>query len=300
MRHSAGTLAIALLVGAPVLLAAQPPDPPPFEVTEDRPRCANYQPHRQPLFGTTHLHTGLSFDASTRFVDYDAGNNPRGAYRFAKGEGPIQLPDPTGKQDPNNPLRNPSIDRPLDWGAVTDHSEHFGEMGFCKNLLDGRVPERFSMDCRMINGFFYRPGRAINPVFGSNIASQALSNLSLVNDGAISRNTRLPICVRRPERCSQAELQVWEEVRNAAEEAYDRTSDCRFTSFVAYEMTSTPLLNNWHRNVIFRNDRVVRSPVTAIDMAVRVNERPRVVPVNTLGPRFRTSRGSGRRRPGSS
>src|SRR5262245_57472728 len=56
-----------------------PAGAPPFEITEDRPRCANYDPNRQALFGTTHLHTGLSFDASIRFVDYASGNTPRGA-----------------------------------------------------------------------------------------------------------------------------------------------------------------------------------------------------------------------------
>lgn len=59
---------------------SNPPLKPPFEITEDRPRCNNYSPQRQALFGTTHLHTGLSFDASIRFVDYASGNNPRGAY----------------------------------------------------------------------------------------------------------------------------------------------------------------------------------------------------------------------------
>src|SRR5262249_48761805 len=65
-----------------------------FEVTEDRERCDHYDPNRQPFFGTTHLHTGLSFDASIRFVDYSSGNDPRGAYRFAKGLQRMQLPDP--------------------------------------------------------------------------------------------------------------------------------------------------------------------------------------------------------------
>ncbi|HEX5761147.1 MAG TPA: DUF3604 domain-containing protein, partial [Thermoanaerobaculia bacterium] len=74
---------------------AQPPANPPFEITEDRPRCSGYNPKRQALFGTTHLHTGLSFDASIRFVDYAGGNDPRGAYRFAKGEAPISIPEPS-------------------------------------------------------------------------------------------------------------------------------------------------------------------------------------------------------------
>src|SRR4051794_24127594 len=78
----------------PAKPAAKPPVKPPFEITEDRPRCSNYNPRRQALFGTTHLHTGLSFDASIRFVDYASGNDPRGAYRFAQGKAPISIPEP--------------------------------------------------------------------------------------------------------------------------------------------------------------------------------------------------------------
>ena len=51
-----------------------------FEITEleeDRERCAHFDPCRQPFFGATHLHTGLSFDASIRFVDFASGNDPR-------------------------------------------------------------------------------------------------------------------------------------------------------------------------------------------------------------------------------
>jgi len=266
---------------------AAPPANPPFEITEDRPRCSNYEPRRQPLFGATHLHTGLSFDASIRFVDYQAGNSPRGAYRFAQGKGTIQLPDPSGFQKPGTPVgggpsRTPKIDRPLDWGAVTDHSEHFGVMGFCKDFAGKDVPERFSMECRMINGFFYEPGHAVNPVFGSTIAANAFTQLTVMNDGPINYNTNLPVCDNNPALCAKAEMEVWTEMQRAAEEAYDRTSACKFTSFVAYENTSTPLLNNWHRNVIFRNDRVVKRPVTAIDMAVNANPDGRKAPIYTI------------------
>jgi hypothetical protein len=31
---------------------------------------------------------------------------------------------------------------------------------------------------------------------------------------------------------------------------------------------------NWHRNVIFRNDRVVKQPINAIDMAIQPNDSP--------------------------
>ncbi len=282
------------------------PAKPPFEITEERARCSNYDPKRQALFGTTHLHTGLSFDASIRFVDYQNGNNPRGAYAFAKGNTPIPIPEPSGLQpkapfkcnDPaaqpigGGPSRTPCIDDPLDWGAVTDHSEHFGVMGFCKNFL-GDVPEKLSMECRMINGFFYEPLRAINPVFGRTLASNAFTQLTVTELGPVSHATTLPVCVNNPEACAESEMEVWNEIQNAAEEAYDRSSDCNFTSFIAYENTSTPALNNWHRNVIFRNDRVVKKPVNALDMTVRVNEDPQAHPDRKHpggGARFRRRR----------
>lgn len=279
---------------------AKAPDPalkPPFEITEDRPRCKSYNPKRQALFGTTHLHTGLSFDASIRFVDYARGNNPRGAYLFAQGKAPISIPEPSGLQprrrascnDPASeplggvgPSRTPCIDEPLDWGAVTDHSEHFGVMGFCKNIGGRYVSESMSMECRMLNGFFYEPLRALNPGLGKSMASNAFTQLTLTNLGAVSKNTNLPVCNNNPELCARAEMEVWNEVQQAAEEAYDRTDDCSFTSFVAYENASTPLLNNWHRNVIFRNDRVVRKPVNALDMAVVLNTDPTKDPIDTL------------------
>lgn len=118
----------------------------PFERTEERETCQGFDPLRLPYFGTTHLHTGRSFDAAIRFVP----PGPRDAYRFAKGEAPIKGADPTGR-----PTREYWIDRPLDWGAVTDHSEHFGEVGICQSDDD---PARFSLDCQLINGFYWRPG----------------------------------------------------------------------------------------------------------------------------------------------
>src|SRR5262245_2671774 len=210
------TALLSLMTAASTATAGERPGIP-FEITEIRQRCDHFDPNRLPFFGTTHLHTGLSFDASIRFVDYSSGNNPRGAYRFAKGLSSIQLPDPLGFQGPD-PLRNPRIDRPSDWGAVTDHSEHFGEMGICKNFLGQDAPGFLSMECRMLNGFYYQPGVSPSNALSRDLASNAFAQLTMTNLGPVSRNTRLPLCVNNPDECAAAELAVWQEMQMAAEE----------------------------------------------------------------------------------
>ena len=50
--------------------------------------------------------------------------------------------------------------------------------------------------------------------------------------------------------------QVWERIQQAAETAYDCTSECPFTTFVGCEYTATTLGASLHRNVVFRNANV--------------------------------------------
>ena len=61
----------------------------------------------RPLFGDTHLHTGLSLDAGI----FGARLRPRDAYRFARGE--------RVKASRGEPAQ---LARPLDFLVVTDHS----------------------------------------------------------------------------------------------------------------------------------------------------------------------------------
>jgi hypothetical protein len=65
----------------------------------------------RPLWGDTHLHASLSFDAGA------FGNrlDPGAAYRFARGEEVIATS--------GQPVR---LARPLDWLAITDHSDGMG------------------------------------------------------------------------------------------------------------------------------------------------------------------------------
>ena len=59
----------------------------------------------------------------------------------------------------------------------------------------------------------------------------------------------------------------WSEMQDAAEQHYDRSADCVFTTFVGYEWTGMERYSggNLHRNVVFRNAQVPELPVTFID-----------------------------------
>jgi hypothetical protein len=65
--------------------------------------------------------------------------------------------------------------------------------------------------------------------------------------------------------CTGAQISAWQETQAAAEQAYDRSSACSFTSFVAWEYSSAWFGQNLHRNVIFRNTDVMAEPISAVD-----------------------------------
>jgi hypothetical protein len=56
-------------------------------------------------------------------------------------------------------------------------------------------------------------------------------------------------------------------MQEAAEQHYDRTADCTFTTFVGYEWTAMQPTSggNLHRNIVFRNAEVPPLPITFID-----------------------------------
>src|ERR1700684_4715840 len=66
---------------------------------------------RQAYYGDLHLHTSYSFDA---YVLFGAKVDPDAAYRFARGES-VDFLGSTAKRN-----------EPLDFLAVTDHSENIG------------------------------------------------------------------------------------------------------------------------------------------------------------------------------
>lgn len=203
--------------------------------------CSHYNAERNAYFGDLHVHTKYSLDANTQGTII----SPHEAYRFAQGERlGIQPYDANG-----NALRTTQLQRPLDFAAVTDHAELFGETEICTNPeLEGYN----SPEC-----IFYRsaPQQAF-VIF--NLFGPGLTGLPQP-DGS-KKVPRLPFCGVNGERCLEQAKTPWRDMQQAAEAFYDRTDACRFTSFVAYEYTAAPGSNNLHRNVIFESEVVPELP----------------------------------------
>jgi hypothetical protein len=229
-------LAVLTLV---LLVTAAPAATPPWARTETREPCAQYDPLRRPFFGDLHVHTRFSADAYI----FGTRVQPREAYDFMRGLAPVTLADDAEEQ-----TRSAQIDRPLDFGAVTDHAEFFGEVDLCT------TPGFVAFDdnqCQLL--------RQAEP----NLGDQFLATvLWLFLAGTLTPPTMShAICMLPGVDCDAAAVSVWQEMQAAAEAAYDRSAACTFTSFIGYEHTPSPLGRHLHRNIIFRNEHV---PATAL------------------------------------
>ncbi len=196
--------------------------------TEARQPCRVHNPLRNAYFGDLHVHTTFSFDAHA----FDVRTTPAQAYGFARGE-PVALP-PLDAQ--GNGTRTLRLARPLDFAAVTDHSEFLGEVEACTTPGSAGYD---SQSCQVYRGESYNSVRT----FGS---------MLMFTRGRRAKD----ICGADGQNCATLASQVWQRIQQAADGAYDRSSACAFTSFVAYEYSATTAVNTLHRNVIFRNDHV--------------------------------------------
>ena len=246
---------LALLT--PLLLTAcQGADRTPVNApTDTRAACANFNPLRNPHFGDLHVHTVYSLDANTQGTII----TPHEAYRYARGERlGIQPYSAEGE-----PLRFSQLARPLDFAAITDHAELFGEVEICTNLdyLGYNSPECIFYRQQPANAFLFfnlfavgLPDASETPVS----PFPGVNTLPIIGaDGSIPR---LPYCGLGGSICLDAARTPWQDIQLAAEDFYDRSPDCRFTTFVGYEWTGAPLSNNLHRNVIFSGASVPELP----------------------------------------
>jgi len=206
--------------------------------TETREPCDHHDPLRRPYFGDLHVHTAFSLDASTQ----GTRNRPADAYRFARGEEVgLQPYDASGE-----PRRRLRLKRPLDFAAVTDHAEFFGELDVCTTP---GLPGHDSPTCMI-----YRRWPRL-----------AFYLMNGITSGDPKKIRRFAFCGENGADCLAAARTPWREIRDAAEGAYDRSRACTFTTFVGYEWTAAPDTNNLHRNVIFRNDAVPELPISYVD-----------------------------------
>jgi hypothetical protein len=218
------------------------PVPAPWQRTETREACDDFDALRQPFFGDLHIHTRFSADATI----YGTKTEPRDAYDFARGaEIPISDADEA-------PTRRARLERRLDFAAVTDHAEFYGEVDVC--TTPGSPVFDINM-CRIL--------RQAEPP-----GEQFLTTVAWLFPAGV--DDPFPFhrfCSTPGVDCAGAKVSVWQEIQAAAEEAYDRTSACSFTSFIGYEHTASPGGHHLHRNVIFRNERVPPYAASQVDTA---------------------------------
>jgi hypothetical protein len=173
----------------------------------------------RPLWGDNHLHTSLSFDAGA------FGNRVglRDAYRLARGE---QINASSGQ-----PVR---LGRPLDWLAITDHSDG---MGFTVDVL-AALPSvtKYEQGARWSKGF---------NAGGQEAVAATIDMITAFSQGEID-----PEMFANYSPGSRRYATLWDDVINAAEEFNDPG---RFTTFIGFEWTSLVKGGNMHRNVIFRD-----------------------------------------------
>ena len=181
-------------------------------------------PLKEAYFGEQHLHTGASMDA------FIAGTRltPDDAYRFAKGEEVLV----------NGSLH--TIKRPLDWCAVTDHSEFLGESS---SLLDPNDP-----------GYNDPVATAFRE------ASDYQEALGLykkyVLDALAGGGSPHPSFFQGEAAIKSA----WKRNYEATEKYYEPG---KFTTIHAYEWSSAPDGANLHRNVFFRDTNVPEIPFSS-------------------------------------
>ncbi|WP_108837317.1 DUF3604 domain-containing protein [Tateyamaria sp. Alg231-49] len=193
---------------------------------------ANRTIPERPLWGDSHLHTGLSLDAGA------FGNTllPDEAWRFAKGE---QVISSTGQ-----PVR---LSRPLDWMVLTDHTDL---MGFAPDLQAGKPSVLADPKGREWYEGYSKGGEA-----AGKSAFDLITNFSQMTLPELLLESYSP--------GADAFAFTWEHIVDAAERHNDPGT---FSAFIGFEWTSVPKGFNLHRNVMLRDGGVrakqVVPPVT--------------------------------------
>jgi len=174
-------------------------------------------------WGDLHVHTAYSLDAYA----FGAIATPKEAYAFAKGQ-PLRLADGT----------TTSLKRPLDFAAVTDHDATYDVMYVCTDPMYADKAY-----CAAIRLALDGKGMLARHIFNTYL-------LPLVSD---TPPEPAEICRKEGLDCAAASASQWRRTQFAANEANE---PCAFTALIGYEWTPSPGGRHWHRNVIYRSERV--------------------------------------------
>jgi len=226
----------SLLLAAAVGLAASPSA---FAQEVSTPPGASYRTsvppaQRRAYFGELHLHTTMSFDAWT----FGTRVTPDQAYKFARGE-TVMVPASQVRTEQGLAVTGDVPARrawPLDFTAVTDHSEYLGAM----TQLDDP------------NSVFS------NSVYGKKLKTAGRAAFFIGARAVEGDKSGAADDMRQAAQAANG----WAVEMKAANDNYQPG---KFTTFVAYEWTASPGDGvHMHRNVIFNSDHAPQ-PFTAVD-----------------------------------
>jgi hypothetical protein len=221
---STATSLIALAVALKLSLAVQP------AVAQTTPANVKVNPERDAYYGDLHLHTTYSFDA---YVLFGAKVDPDMAYRFAKGEPVEYLGQMVQRREP------------LDFLAVTDHSENIG-------VFNKALPtDSPYADLDFVKGFKEQLASVVNP----DGTADPQKALPILNKYFIDRKEPLPQALQAESKSAWGREIAFANKNN---------EPGKFTAFIAYEWTSMIDGANLHRNVIFKGDSAPL-PFTSLD-----------------------------------
>lgn len=207
---------------------AETPTPPNATYRTDAPPQA-----RRVFFGELHLHTAMSLDAWT----FGTRLLPDAAYKFARGQTVMVPAEQVAIEQGLHTKGDVPARRawPLDFAAVTDHSEYLGAM---PQLADP------------------------NSAFSKSESGRQLAAAGQRGFQMVERMSRTPGSVGNNDLKAAAEASNgWAAEMKAADDNYQPG---KFTTFVAYEWTATAGYGtHMHRDVIFNADHSP-APFTAV------------------------------------